>query len=104
MVLSLEICCFHRQFILINIYHLYIELSHKTLELRNILIKKNILGHAPSSTGGEGSESGVSPPPDRPELSPPGSGRTMSGELPAPGSYPHPSSGDRLVGKLCKNI
>lgn len=55
-------------------------------------------GHAIPSTGGEGSESGVSPPPDRPELSPPGSGRTMSGELPAPGSYPHPSSGDRLVG------
>jgi len=24
----------------------------------------------------------------------------MSGELPAPGSYPHPSSGDRLVGEM----
>jgi len=50
-------------------------------------------GH-PSSTGVEGSEEGSSPPPITPHS--PARGEGPPG-LPAPGSYPHPSSGVRDV-------
>jgi len=50
-------------------------------------------GHPPS--GAEGVETGSTPPPDRPKPhSPTGPGRSEGAPgLPAPGSYPHPSSG-----------
>jgi len=49
-------------------------------------------GHPPSSVGGE--ESGVSPPPSSTQPSSNRGGVTSGEPLPAPGSYPHPSSGE----------
>ena len=64
------------------------------------IFKTNILGHPPSSTGSEGVDSGVSPVPvdqrPAPMPTPPGVGnrpQVGGADLPAPGSYPHPSSG-----------
>lgn len=62
-------------------------------------------GHPPSNKGGEGLEGGVSPVPvdqrPAPMPTPPGVGnrpQVGGADLPAPGSYPHPSSGGEMNG------